>query len=148
MPDTESGILIRYCGRLPHAVSLPGRQPRSAERASLGPGPRARVGRDAKVSDMTTQTTRPDTGAPAALRHRIGPELVGQPVIERTNPADPSQVVVLAPDGDERTVDEAVQAAAVAQPGWARMQAPERGAVLLRAAAILSSRVQAVATDL
>ncbi|HXT91299.1 MAG TPA: aldehyde dehydrogenase family protein [Trebonia sp.] len=97
---------------------------------------------------MTTQTTRPDTGAPAALRHRIGPELVGQPVIERTNPADPSQVVVLAPDGDERTVDEAVQAAAVAQPGWARMQAPERGAVLLRAAAILSSRVQAVATDL
>ncbi|HEY1821369.1 MAG TPA: aldehyde dehydrogenase family protein [Trebonia sp.] len=97
---------------------------------------------------MTTETTRPGSGTPTALRHRIGPELVGQPVIERTNPADPSQVVAVTPDGDERTVDEAVQAAAAAQPAWAATPAPERGAILLRAAAILSSRARAVATDL
>jgi aldehyde dehydrogenase (NAD+) len=97
---------------------------------------------------MTTETTRPGSGTPTALRHRIGPEFAGQPVIERTNPADPSQVVALTPDGDERTVDEAVLAAAAAQPGWAAMPAPERGAILLRAAVILSARAEAVATDL
>jgi acyl-CoA reductase-like NAD-dependent aldehyde dehydrogenase len=97
---------------------------------------------------MTTQTTRSDAVTPTALRHRIGPEFVGQPVIERTNPADPSQVVALTPEGDESTVDQAVQAAAAAQPAWARLPAPERGAILLRAGAILASRLQAVATDL
>jgi alpha-ketoglutaric semialdehyde dehydrogenase len=97
---------------------------------------------------MTTEAISPDSGVPMALHHRIGPELVGQPVIERTNPADPAQVVAVTPDGDERTVDEAVQAAAAAQPGWARLPAPERGAILLRAAAILSGRRHAVATDL
>jgi acyl-CoA reductase-like NAD-dependent aldehyde dehydrogenase len=97
---------------------------------------------------MTTETTRLDAGTPTAVRHRIGPEFVGQPVVERINPANPAQVVALTPEGDERTVDDAVTAAALAQPGWARLPAPERGAVLLRAAAILASRQREVATDL
>jgi aldehyde dehydrogenase (NAD+) len=97
---------------------------------------------------MTTEATAPTSGTPAVLRHRIGPELVGEPVIERFNPADPSQAVAVTPEGDERTVDEAVQAAAAAQPGWARLPAPERGAILLRAGAILADRRHAVATDL
>lgn len=97
---------------------------------------------------MTTEATAPTSGTPAVLRHRIGPELVGEPVIERFNPADPSRVVAVTPDGDERTVDEAVQAAAAAQPAWARLPAPERGAILLRAGAILADRRHAVATDL
>src|SRR5689334_16221219 len=49
----------------PDASRVPRSEPPSARTAH-------RIGRIAKVSDMTTQTTRPDLGAPAALRHRIG----------------------------------------------------------------------------
>jgi aldehyde dehydrogenase (NAD+) len=97
---------------------------------------------------MTTDEASVDSGPTTVLHHRIGSELTGRPAVERTNPADSSQIVVVTPDGDERTVDEAVQVARAAQPTWARLPAPARGAVLLRAAAILSSRHQAVATDL
>jgi aldehyde dehydrogenase (NAD+) len=97
---------------------------------------------------MTKQVVSPDPIRPAVLRHRIGPKLAGQPVVERTNPANRAEVVAVTPEGDEATVDEAVQVATTAQPAWARLPAPERGAVLLRAAAILSSRVHSVATDL
>lgn len=97
---------------------------------------------------MTTEATRLDTGTPTALRHRIGSDFIGEPVVERTNPAMPTQVVAVTPDGDEHTVDEAVQAAAAAQPAWAKLPPPERGAILLGAAAILASRRQDVAADL
>lgn len=57
---------------------------------------------------MTTQTTRPDTGAPAALRHRIGPELVGQPVIEQEvfERADVASVHLVLSDATRRIVGE------------------------------------------
>jgi aldehyde dehydrogenase (NAD+) len=97
---------------------------------------------------MTTEAASPDTGTLTALRHRIGSDFVGQPVVERTNPAIPAQIVAVTPAGDEHTVDEAVQAAAAAQPAWARLPPPERGAILLRAAAVLASRRQDVAADL
>ncbi|HVV22223.1 MAG TPA: aldehyde dehydrogenase family protein [Pseudonocardiaceae bacterium] len=82
------------------------------------------------------------------LYHRIGGELPGSPAVERVNPARSGDVVAVTPDGDADTVDAAVEAARRAQPAWAAMTAPARGAILLRAAAVLASRQEDVAVDL
>jgi aldehyde dehydrogenase (NAD+) len=82
------------------------------------------------------------------LHHRVGGELLGDPVVERTNPADSSDVVTLTPVGDATTVDLAVIAASTAQPAWAATTPPERGAILLRAGALLADRRERVAIDL
>ncbi len=95
------------------------------------------------IDDSTL--TRPDV---RVLRHRIGAQLAGHPEVERINPALPGDVVAVTPNGDASTVAEAVEAAQRAQPGWAAMTAPARGAILLRAAAILASRHEAAAVDL
>ncbi len=87
-------------------------------------------------------------GSTAALRHRIGDRLLGEPEVERRNPARADDLVALTPAGDAATVDLAVEAAREAQPGWAALTAPARGAVLLRAAEILGGRHQDVARDL
>ncbi|MFF4600717.1 aldehyde dehydrogenase family protein [Amycolatopsis sp. NPDC001319] len=98
---------------------------------------------------MTTQYPDVPTAIdPAVLRHRIGAELVGLPQTERTNPADPRQVVAVTPNGDSADVDRAVEVATAAQPGWAAMSPPARGAILLRAAEILASRRRKATTDL
>jgi aldehyde dehydrogenase (NAD+) len=97
---------------------------------------------------MTTQEVPRLAATTAVLRHRIGGELHGEPTIERRNPADPSQIVAVTPEGDARTVEDAVAAAKAAQPGWAAMTPPARGLILLRAAEILGSRRHEVATDL
>ncbi|HVQ91196.1 MAG TPA: aldehyde dehydrogenase family protein [Mycobacteriales bacterium] len=97
---------------------------------------------------MTIEESAVATGATAMLYHRIGADLLGDPAAERTNPARPRQVVAVTPEGDSSTVDDAVMAARAAQPGWAGLGAPARGAILLRAGAILAGRQQAVAADL
>jgi alpha-ketoglutaric semialdehyde dehydrogenase len=97
---------------------------------------------------MSSHETSPGAGGIAVLRHRIGPELVGDPAVERANPADSSQIVAVTPEGDAGIVDRAVQAAQAAQPAWAALPPPARGAVLLRAAAIFASRHAAAAADL
>jgi aldehyde dehydrogenase (NAD+) len=89
--------------------------------------------------------TRPDV---RVLRHRIGAQLSGQPEVERTNPARPDEVVAVTPNGDASTVADAVDAAKRAQPLWAAMTAPARGAILLRAAALLADRHESAAIDL
>jgi alpha-ketoglutaric semialdehyde dehydrogenase len=95
------------------------------------------------IDDPTT--SRPDV---RVLRHRIGAELSGEPVVERINPARPGDVVAVTPNGDANTVNEAVEAAKKAQPAWAALTAPARGAILLRAAALLADRHEAAALDL
>jgi acyl-CoA reductase-like NAD-dependent aldehyde dehydrogenase len=95
------------------------------------------------IEDSTL--ARPDV---RVLHHRIGAELSGDPQVERFNPARPGDVVAVTPDGDASTVAEAVEVAKRAQPAWAAMTAPARGAILLRAAAILASRQEATAVDL
>ncbi|MGI5350294.1 aldehyde dehydrogenase family protein [Streptomyces sp. CA-250714] len=67
---------------------------------------------------------------------------------ERRNPADPADVVAVAPSSGRDEVDAAVSAATKAQPGWAALPAPARGAVLMDAAEILRSRHETVARDL
>jgi len=78
----------------------------------------------------------------------IGGEWTGSPEFERRNPARPGEVAVLAPSSSAADVDAAVSAAVDAQPGWAALPAPARGAVLMDAADILRSRHDEVARDL
>lgn len=98
--------------------------------------------------ETATRAATADGAHTAALHHRVGDRLLGEPQIERRNPARPHDLVALTPAGGAGVVDEAVRAAQAAQPGWARMTAPARGAVLLRAAALLADRAAGVARDL
>ncbi|MGC5006613.1 aldehyde dehydrogenase family protein [Streptomyces sp. NBC_00353] len=67
---------------------------------------------------------------------------------ERRNPADPSDLVSVSPASGADAVDAAVTAACDAQPGWAALSAPARGAVLMDAAEILRGRHEEIARDL
>ncbi|MER7868456.1 aldehyde dehydrogenase family protein [Streptomyces cellulosae] len=67
---------------------------------------------------------------------------------ERYNPADPAELVAVAPASGAEAVDAAVTAAAEAQPGWAALPAPARGAILLDAADVLRGRHEDAARDL
>ncbi|SDR15657.1 aldehyde dehydrogenase family protein [Thermostaphylospora chromogena] len=78
----------------------------------------------------------------------IGGERVGDPQVTRRNPADPGEVVAVAPSSDASDVDAALTAAVEAQAAWAAMPAPARGAILLDAADLLRSRQAEVAADL
>jgi aldehyde dehydrogenase (NAD+) len=82
------------------------------------------------------------------VRNLIDGEWTGQAEHERRNPARPNQVVALSPRSDASTVDSAVCAAVDAQPGWAAMPAPARGAILQDAADLLRQRHKDVAEDL
>ncbi|TSD65280.1 aldehyde dehydrogenase family protein [Aeromicrobium piscarium] len=86
--------------------------------------------------------------ASATAQHFIGGEFVGDAERERRNPAQPTQIAVRSPIGDAADLDAAVTAAQAAQPAWRRTAAPQRGAILLRAAEVLRSRAETVAEDL
>lgn len=82
------------------------------------------------------------------IPHFIGGRWVGRPEQERVNPARPGDKVALAASGDHDTVASAVAAARTAQPAWASTTSVGRGAVLARAAEILSTRRAEIARDL
>jgi acyl-CoA reductase-like NAD-dependent aldehyde dehydrogenase len=82
------------------------------------------------------------------IRHLIGGGWVGQPSVERRNPARPDDLVAVAADGDEKTIAEAVAAAQDAQAAWAATPSTARGTILTDAAGILLSRAEDVARDL
>lgn len=86
--------------------------------------------------------------APAIARHLIGGEWLGDPVRERRNPAHPEEVAALAPVGTREDADLAIAAAVEAQPAWASVPVPQRGAILMRAAEILRSQSGEAAADL
>ncbi len=69
-------------------------------------------------------------------------------VAERTNPARPAEVVVRAAQAGSDHVDQALTAAASAQPDWARTAPAARGAILARASELLRARAGAVAAEL
>ncbi len=66
---------------------------------------------------------------------------------ENRNPANPSDLIGLFPRSTADDVAAAVAAAKEAQPAWAALSALKRGEILLRAAAILESRADDVATQ-
>jgi acyl-CoA reductase-like NAD-dependent aldehyde dehydrogenase len=65
-----------------------------------------------------------------------------------TNPADSKQVLGTFPSSAAEDVNRAVEAAQAALPAWRNTAPPARGALLLKAAALLEARVSDVAREL
>jgi acyl-CoA reductase-like NAD-dependent aldehyde dehydrogenase len=63
-----------------------------------------------------------------------------------TNPARTSEVVGYYQQSTPQDLEDAIEAAAHAQPGWAALPATERGEVLLRTALLLDERKEELAT--
>lgn len=84
----------------------------------------------------------------ATAQHLINGEFVGDAVLERRNPARPSEVAVVSASGTRADAETAIAAAEAAQRAWAAVPAPGRGAVLMRAADLLRERAGQVAADL
>ena len=84
----------------------------------------------------------------AIAQHLIDGEFTGEPVKERRNPARPDEVAVVSASGTRADAEAAIAAAEAAQPAWAAVPAPARGAILMRAAELLRSRAAEVAADL
>ena len=84
----------------------------------------------------------------AEVRHLIGGEWVGDPSEERRNPARPDEVVAQIASGGEAEVEAAISAAEGAATAWRETPAPARGAILSRAAELLSARKGQVGRDL
>ncbi|WP_017197691.1 aldehyde dehydrogenase family protein [Arthrobacter sp. M2012083] len=83
-----------------------------------------------------------------SAQHLINGEWLGEPDTQRMNPARPDQQAALSPSGTAHDVDAAITAAAAAQPAWAMLPAPSRGAILIAAGNLLSERQAAIAEDL
>lgn len=63
-----------------------------------------------------------------------------------TNPARTGEVIGYYQKSNSADLDDAVETASKAQPGWAATPAPERGEVLLRTALLLEQRKEELAT--
>jgi len=70
----------------------------------------------------------------------------GGGAIEDRNPANPDDLIGLWPRSTPDDMTAAVDAAVASAPGWAGTSALTRGAILLRAAALLVARAEEVAT--
>lgn len=95
-------------------------------------------------TDTSTATARDLLTA----RHLINGEWLGGADTERMNPARPGELAALSPSGTAADVDAAISAAAAAQPAWAALPAPSRGAILMAAGNLLLERQAAIAEDL
>ncbi|MFJ6079271.1 aldehyde dehydrogenase family protein [Pseudarthrobacter sp. NPDC092419] len=89
-----------------------------------------------------------DLNATATAQHLINGTWCGQAATRRMNPAQPDQMVASSPSGTAEDVAAAIAAAVEAQPAWAALPAPARGAVLLAAGDLLMDRQSAIAEDL
>lgn len=63
-----------------------------------------------------------------------------------TNPANTQEVIGSYPKSTAADLEDAIDAAAQAQPGWAATPAPERGEILLRTALLLEQHKEELAT--
>ncbi|MFE4081293.1 aldehyde dehydrogenase family protein [Paenarthrobacter sp. YIM B13468] len=93
----------------------------------------------------TQATTDPHT---ITAHHLINGQWLGDADTQRMNPARPSEIAALSPSGTVQDVDAAITAAAAAQPSWAALPAPARGAILIAAGNLLNERQHAIAEDL
>jgi acyl-CoA reductase-like NAD-dependent aldehyde dehydrogenase len=99
------------------------------------------------TSTATDASTSTDRGLITA-RHLINGEWLGEADTERMNPARPGELAALSPRGTAADTDAASSAAAAAQPAWAALPAPARGAILITAGNLLLERQTAIAEDL
>ncbi|MCX2748810.1 aldehyde dehydrogenase family protein [Arthrobacter sp. MI7-26] len=98
---------------------------------------------------MTSIATETATSTEVAIAlHLINGEWCGEPETERINPARPDELAALSPSGTAADVDAAITAAAAAQPAWAALPSPARGAILMTAGNLLADRQSAIAEDL
>ncbi|MGO4806565.1 aldehyde dehydrogenase family protein [Arthrobacter sp. 2MCAF15] len=97
------------------------------------------------TSTATETTTDRDL---ITARHLINGQWLGEGDTERMNPARPGELAALSPSGTAEDVDAAISAATAAQPAWAAMPAPARGAILMAAGDLLLDRQAAIAGDL
>jgi acyl-CoA reductase-like NAD-dependent aldehyde dehydrogenase len=67
---------------------------------------------------------------------------------EKRNPMRPDEVVAEVPACDEGDVDAAVAAARDAFPGWAATSAPQRGNLLVKAAEVIDTRLEQIASEM
>ena len=81
-------------------------------------------------------------------QHLINGQWLGDADTQRMNPARPSEIAALSPSGTVQDVDAAITAAAAAQPSWAALPAPARGAIVIAAGNLLNERQHAIAEDL
>lgn len=95
-----------------------------------------------------TSTALDTTVTTLTAQHLINGQWLGEAGTERMNPARPGQLAALSPSGTPEDVDAAISAAAAAQPGWAALPAPSRGAILLAAGNLLIERQASIAEDL
>ncbi|PVZ58866.1 aldehyde dehydrogenase family protein [Arthrobacter sp. H-02-3] len=96
------------------------------------------------ATDLSTATERDLITA----RHLINGEWLGEADTERSNPARPGEPAAFSPSGTAADVDAAITAATAAQPAWAALPAPARGAILMAAGDLLLERQAAIAEDL
>ncbi|ABK02470.1 aldehyde dehydrogenase [Arthrobacter sp. FB24] len=105
------------------------------------------------ATDVSTATDSTATSASTerellTARHLINGEWLGQADTERFNPASPDELAALSPSGTAADVDAAIAAATAAQPAWAALPAPSRGAILIAAGNLLIERQSVIAEDL
>ncbi len=100
------------------------------------------------TSTASTSTESSTDRALITARHLINGEWLGAADTERMNPARPGEPAALSPSGTASDVDAAITAAAAAQPAWAALPAPSRGAILMAAGNLLLERQSAIAEDL
>jgi alpha-ketoglutaric semialdehyde dehydrogenase len=78
----------------------------------------------------------------------INGEWVTGPTFENRNPAKTSEVVGLFVKGTAADMQAAAKAAAAAFPAWSAMPAPNRGAILFRAAELIEQRIDSIAAEM
>lgn len=96
-----------------------------------------------------TEPATPARAVPPTLCSLVGGrERAGRELVPDVNPAHPETHVATVSLADADLAAEAVDAAAASAAGWATTPAPERGAILRRAADLLEARAATVANDL
>jgi aldehyde dehydrogenase (NAD+) len=86
--------------------------------------------------------------SPSLTSYVAGEWLTGNATTKDENPARPSEVVATVAPASRDAAADAVTAAAEAFPAWRATPAPERGAILRRAADLLEARAGGVGRDL
>ncbi|YCK80915.1 aldehyde dehydrogenase family protein [Arthrobacter sp. D3-18] len=100
------------------------------------------------MTSIALETATTNDTETSTAQHLINGKWLGEADTQRMNPARPGELAALSPSGTAHDVDAAITAAAAAQPGWAAMPAPSRGAVLIAAGNLLIERQAAIAEDL
>ncbi|MCT9868621.1 aldehyde dehydrogenase family protein [Paenarthrobacter aurescens] len=100
------------------------------------------------MTSTALETATTNDAETSTAQHLINGQWLGEADTQRMNPARPGELAALSPSGTARDVDAAITAAAAAQPGWAALPAPSRGAILIAAGNLLIERQAAIAEDL